>query len=71
MKDAKIEIPESIINFVWSILSEICHITADELTNCKPNKLQLLKALREIDGLAIEAIGKIATFHNKMIKKVD
>jgi hypothetical protein len=31
----------------------------------------LLKALREIDGLAIEAIEKIATFHNKMRKKVD
>jgi hypothetical protein len=71
MKDAKIEIPESIINFVWSILSEICHITADELTNCKPNKLQLIKALREIDSLAIDAIEQIATFHNKMIKKVD
>jgi hypothetical protein len=71
MKDAKIEIPESIINFVWSILSEICHITADELTNCKPNKVQLIKALREIDGLAIEAIGKIVTFHNKLTKKVD
>jgi len=71
MKDAKIEIPESIINFVWSILSEICHITAAELTNCKPNKVQLIKALREIDGLAIEAIGKIVTFHNKLTKKVD